>query len=567
MSAALFAGEIPLPVGWQVSQPTGPTHTLSMDTVNQRNGKACGRIDGHASENRARACFTQEFVKDSALKTGINYRYSVSYRTDMPFEGSGSILIDTYTAEGEKGRRQLVSEKLGASMEWKTLSGEVTVPGNVVRTRMLLYLNGRGTVRYDDAFFGEAKEGAPNLLKNGGFEPTDTFFRYDMAPEKGAGAIKISADFENGTVGKVKEIDDNEFYMYARDRDKHRSSFMWFHFMLTGCKDRETVFHVNATPFSALKTGGNGLRSPVASYDGDTWFGIDDKSWNADGDVLRFKHFFTNNSAFVASFFPFTASHITRFIEHHRANPCFKTTVIGKTQQGRDIRMYVITNPAVPEAGKRAIMFTALQHDLETTGAMTVEGIVKFLLSKEPQAQKLLKESVFYVIPMMSVDGIAQGNTYCPVGNMNRQWGINTTHENTAVEKVALDIAKRGQKLDLFLDFHGWCVKERETQFHTLGRELVGEADEKEEMRFIDLVKSRLTGKTHVRLFRKMTEHVTMGPTDIRRLSEGWMKFEGKARLAFCIEIFGEGTALQEDYFSWGRAFAGGIAEFYGAGK
>ncbi len=568
LSTWAFAGETQLPVGWQASQPTGPTHTLSMDMGgDQRSGKACGRIDGLTAENRSRGCFTQEFVKDSALKTGLVYRYSVSYRTAMPFEGSGSILIDTYTAEGEKGRRQLVSEKLSGSKEWKTLSGEVTVPAGVVRTRMLLYLHGKGTICYDDVFFGEAKDGAPNLLKNGGFEPTDSFFRYDMAPEKGSGAITFFGDFENGTIGKVKEINDNEFYVYARDKDRHRSGFLWFHFLVNGCKDKEAVFHVNVSPFSVSKTGGNGLRSPVASYDGDTWFGIDDKSWSTDGDVLTFRHCFTNDRVWIASFFPFTAAHITRFIERHRDHPCFKATCIGKTPQGRDIRMYVVTDPGVPEAQKRAILFTTLQHDLESTGAMTVEGIVKFLLSGDPKACELLKQSIFYVVPMMDVDGIAQGNLYCPVGNMNRQWGINTTPENTAVENVARDLAKRGQKLDLFLDFHGWCVPARETQFHTIGKELTSEADEKEALRFVDLVKARIPGKTHVRMFKKMTEPVTMGPTDIRRLSEGWMKFEGKARLAFCIEIFGDAAATQEDYFAWGHSFARGMAEFYGADK
>ena len=568
LSTWVFAGETQLPVGWQVAQPTGPTHTLSMDMGgDQRNGKACGRIDGHHAENKARGCFTQEFVKDSVLKTGLVYRYSVSYRTAMPFEGSGSILIDTYTAEGEKGRRQLVSEKLSGSKEWKTISGEVTVPAGVVRTRMLLYLHGKGTIWYDDVFFGEAKDGTPNHLKNGGFEPTDSFFRYDMAPEKGSGAITFSGNFENGTIGKVKEINDNEFYVYARDKDRHRSGFLWFHFLANGCKDKEAVFHVNVSPFSVSKTGGNGLRSPVASYDGDTWFGMDDKSWSTDGDVLTFRHCFTNDHVWIASFFPFTAAHITRFIERHRDHPYFKATCIGKTPQGRDIRMYVLTDPDVPEAQKRAILFTTLQHDLESTGAMTVEGIVKFLLSGDPKARELLKQSVFYVVPMMDVDGIAQGNLYCPVGNMNRQWGINTTPENSAVENVAKDLATRGRKLDLFLDFHGWCVPARETQFHTIGKELTSEADEKEALRFVDLVKTRITGKTHVRMFKKMTEHVTMGPTDIRRLSEGWMKFEGKARLAFCIEIFGDAAATQEDYFAWGRSFAVGMAEFYGAEK
>lgn len=92
-------------------------------------------------------------------------------------------------------------------------------------------------------------------------------------------------------------------------------------------------------------------------------------AWFDDGTALTFKHRFTQSPAFVASFYPFTAEHITRFIAQHRGNPHFSARTIGTTKQGRDLRMYTITDTGVTESEKRVIMFTALQHDLETTGA------------------------------------------------------------------------------------------------------------------------------------------------------------------------------------------------------
>ena len=38
---------------------------------------------------------------------------------------------------------------------------------------------------------------------------------------------------------------------------------------------------------------------------------------------------------------------------------------------------------------------------------------------------------------------------------------------------------------------------------------------------------------------------------------------EAGARLAYSIEIFGEGDCTQDGYLQWGQAFAEGIAEFY----
>ena len=560
---AATAQEIPALTGWEIAQPTPGTHRVCVDLSAPHTGKGCGKIVGTASENSARGCFIQEFYKKTAVKPGRAYRYAISYRTLPPMEGRAELLVDCYTAEGEKSHKTLVSEKLAASDEWKTRSGEVSVPEKVVRVRVLLYLRGRGTVWFDDAFFGETADGAPNLLKNGGMEPPGSSV-FDLAPEKGAGRVKLVADFENGTLGKVKEIGPDEFYVYAFPQDKPHSPFLWFHFRVEGCEGREVTFHINPAPFARDKTGGNGTRSPVMSCDGDTWTGIEDKSWNDDGTVLTFKQRFTQSPAWVASFFPFTAEHITRFIARQKDNPFFSSRVLGKTKQGRDLRAYAITDVAVPEGDKRVIIFTTLQHDLETTGAMAQEGICRFLLSDNPRAAKLRRAFVFYIVPQMDPDGIATGNMYCPVGNLNRQWGLGTAPETTVMETFVRELAARGRKIELYMDFHGWCTPERTTLFMTYGKEITDETTEHDAVRLADTIKARLSGKVNTIIWRKLTETVTNITSDVRRLAPGWMKFEGGARLAYSIEIFGEGECTQEQYHAWGRHFAEGIAEFFG---
>jgi len=557
------AQEISGVAGWQVGLPTPGTHRASVDISASRTGKGCGKITGTASEKGARGCFIQEFYKKTAVKPGRAYRYSISYRTAPQTEGHAALLIDCYTAEGEKSHKSLVSQKLAASTEWKTVLGEVRVPEKVVRVRMLLYLHGKGTAWFDDAFFGDTTDGAPNLLKNGGLEPPSSYV-FDLAPEKGAGRVKLSANFENGTLGKMKEVGPDEFYVYASAQDKPRSPFLWFHFRVEGCKGREVTFYVNPAPFARDNTGGNGTRSPVMSYDGDHWIGIEGKSWNDDGTVLTFKQRFTRSPAWVASFYPFTAEHITRFIAQHKASPHFSARVLGKTKQGRDLRAYAITDAAVPEAEKRVIMFTTLQHDLETTGAMAQEGICRFLLSDDPRAAKLRRAFVFYIVPQMDPDGIAAGNMYCPVGNLNRQWGLGTTAETTTVEKFARELAARGRKIELFMDFHGWCTPERQTIFMTYGKEICDEVTERDALRLVEKIKPKLSGKVSTTLWRKRVQTVTSITSDVSRLASGWMKFEAGARLAYSIEIFGEGECTQEQYFAWGRALAEGMAEFFG---
>jgi len=168
---------------------------------------------------------------------------------------------------------------------------------------------------------------------------------------------------------------------------------------------------------------------------------------------------------------------------------------------------------------------------------------------------------------MMDPDGICKGNLYCPVGNLNRQWGLGTTAETTCVEKFVKDLAARGRKIDLFMDFHGWCAPQRTTLFMTFGKEIADEASEKDAVRLAETIKPRLSGKVSIPIWRKRVETVTGITSDLNRLAPGWMKFEAGARLAYSIEIFGEGECVQEGYLAWGQAFAEGIAEFYGVGR
>jgi hypothetical protein len=548
-----------------VALPTPGTHRAGTQLGTACEGRGCGKIVGLTADGHARAAFTQEFFAKTALKPGRTYRYSVSYRTEVPLPGSGLLLIDSYTKDREKGRKELVSQKLAASADWKTLAGEIVVPDKVVRVRVLLYLHGKGTIYFDEAFLGDKAAGAANLLKNGGLEPPGSYV-YDLAPAKPSGQVKFTAGFDGAALGTVKQLGPDEFYVYAFARDKPYSPFMWFFFRVEGCQGRELTIHVNPAPFSKEKTGGNGTRSPVFSYDGERWLGVTDKSWNADGTVLTFKHRFTQPQAWIASFFPFTAEHIARFAAGHKDDPCFTAGVIGKTLQGRPMPLYTITDPAVPEAQKRVILFTTLQHDLETTGAMALEGICRFLLSADPRAVRLRRSFVFYVVPMMDPDGIAGGNLYCPAGNMNRQWGLGTAPETTNVERFAKQLTAKGRKIELFMDFHGWCTPDRTTEFLSFGPEIAGEEASKDALRLAATIGKRLNGKVLPIVWHKWTDYVGVGNT-LRHLSCGWMQVDAPARLAYSIEIFGEGEYTQEQYLAWGRAFAEGMAEFYAAAR
>ena len=53
-----------------------------------------------------------------------------------------------------------------------------------------------------------------------------------------------------------------------------------------------------------------------------------------------------------------------------------------------------------------------------------IEGIIKFLLSKCDDAEFLLNNFVFRIVPMLNIDGVVHGNTRAELSGVdsNRKW-------------------------------------------------------------------------------------------------------------------------------------------------
>ena len=105
-----------------------------------------------------------------------------------------------------------------------------------------------------------------------------------------------------------------------------------------------------------------------------------------------------------------------------------------------------------------------------------------------------------------------------------------------------------------------WCTRNAPPLL-TFGRELTDEATEADALRLVDCIKKRL-GESHPVLWRKMESFVTSGVIDLRRMAPGGCAFEASARLAYSIEIFGEGE-YPAGLFRLGPGIRRGIDEFY----
>jgi len=92
---------------------------------------------------------------------------------------------------------------------------------------------------------------------------------------------------------------------------------------------------------------------------------------------------------------------------------------------GITIPILKITNPYDSKQPKKpVIMLIGRQHSGETHSSFIIHGLINFLISKNPFANKLRQEYEWWILPMVNPDGIIIGNyrTNLQGKDMNRNF-------------------------------------------------------------------------------------------------------------------------------------------------
>jgi murein tripeptide amidase MpaA len=97
--------------------------------------------------------------------------------------------------------------------------------------------------------------------------------------------------------------------------------------------------------------------------------------------------------------------------------------------------------------------------------------LIESLLQPKTEEDKsmvafLLEKFEFYIIPMLNVDGVINGNYRCSLAScdLNRKWGSDTSehiHPSIYASKKLISEVTQGLKKEMvmFIDFHGHSAK------------------------------------------------------------------------------------------------------------
>lgn len=183
--------------------------------------------------------------------------------------------------------------------------------------------------------------------------------------------------------------------------------------------------------------------------------------------TLSYSFVFTHPGRyFFAYCFPYTYSDLQRQLNlwerDESFSRCFHRRVLCTTLAGNRCEVLTITDrasgPALSRA-KPAVVITARVHPGESLSSFMAHGLIEFLCSDSPEAQKLRQSFIFTIIPMLNPDGVIHGNYRCSLAgtDLNRRFSDAhpSCHPTVCALKSLLKTISANRPILLYLDLHG----------------------------------------------------------------------------------------------------------------
>jgi hypothetical protein len=278
--------------------------------------------------------------------------------------------------------------------------------------------------------------------------------------------ISIHANFEGGSLGPTERIGADHYRCHIlgqTDQEGRNRQADWYYFRVDHAAGHKLTFDLvdlageyNYRPNSGAITKDT---LPFYSSDNITWLPVEKANYDPAVPMLQFSVEAHSNQLWIAHVPPYTTRNLDALFRDVASSPQVKIESVGKSVEARSIPLVSISNPSVPDKGKKVIWLMFRQHAWEAGSSWTGEGVIRFLASSTPVAARIRKETVVKILPLCDPDGVVHGgvrfnrNGY----DLNRNWDIIDPvkmPEITAERKAILDWVDAAKNIDFFLTLH-----------------------------------------------------------------------------------------------------------------
>ncbi len=239
---------------------------------------------------------------------------------------------------------------------------------------------------------------------------------------------------------------------------------LWWHFQIRGAQGRQVRFvWKNARQCLGGATAARDQRMfPILTEDSPDlppsrrrWRRVrrQDIAYDETNGAYNFSFRIGSPVAWVAFCYPYGLAEWDELCRD-LSGPLVKISTLGRSAGGRPLPQLRLTDPQTPDAGKRVVWLLARNHAAEVGGAWALDGLLRWLASGQPAARQLRQRLVFRVVPMVDVDGVAEGvygKERAPV-DFNRAWLADSPRPEIRLIQQAMDTEKLPGAFHL--DFH-----------------------------------------------------------------------------------------------------------------
>lgn len=274
-------------------------------------------------------------------------------------------------------------------------------------------------------------------------------------------SYSVSAAFESGALLRYEWPTPDHLVAYVRGQaDEAGRNYQpsWFYFSISGPKGRALTVDIAGLEgeynFRPHDGSGHRFMRPAYSYNNVHWIHFDSSEWLERPARIRVRFTMEQNRIWIARIPPYTLKHLDGLLRAGRENPHLAVREIGRSIEKRPLRLLTIADRSSREKNKKSIWLLARQHAWEAGTSWVVEGAIRFLLSDDPRAKRLLASTIFQIIPMGDPDGVFHGgvrfnrNGY----DLNRNWDLSDARRMPEI--AAVKRAMAGRPIDFFLTLH-----------------------------------------------------------------------------------------------------------------
>jgi hypothetical protein len=244
--------------------------------------------------------------------------------------------------------------------------------------------------------------------------------------------ITFDSDYDNGSLGSMVSGGTDIFNgtLFVENGVLGTRSY-WFRFTMTGVANRTITINLDHTqsPRPRIRVNGGDWRVMTSA-----------EAPNLSQMVLSFGP--GENVAELSFFDPYgyseTVTDITNIVND---SPWATMEVLGSSFEGRDLHMVTVTNTNVPDTGKFRVWVHSRAHAGEVTSTHTMVGFLKQITEDSIIGERLRRNCIFNIVPLVNVDGTERGLTRWDAQGIDpeRQWCAPITHTEVLLLKGKVD--------------------------------------------------------------------------------------------------------------------------------